>query len=175
MNHRVVEFTEVTTSMAAFTATLHQLRQVDANTWLRALPSSVVQSADRGKVLQDMLTGIPLPPGFDASQIRGAGLARARYQLGAAVSGTIACEWFRIWEHGRTHGNQAEVNRAIAAMATASRWPVLRQMRREGGWTAVVLEYARDMNGGVIMGRPLLPDVNSGLGCSSEWGVRLGH
>jgi hypothetical protein len=121
-----------------------------------------------------MLAGVPLPPGFRASQIPGPELLRDRYQLGTAVTGTVACEWFARWGQARRTGDRAEVNRAVAAMATASRWPILRQMNAQGGWTGVLVGYAKAMRSGRWFGRPLLPDVNSGLGCSGEWHIKLG-
>ena len=170
---RVLELATTAADKAAFEAQLRALRRVDTTAWLRALPASVVQTADRGKVVQQMLEGIPLPPGFRVTQIKGAGLVRNRYQLGSAVTGTIACEWFRIWAHGRADGDRAAVDRAIAAMATAPSWPVLRQMRRQGGWTGVMIQTARAMTSNTLMGRPLLPQVAPALGCNSEWGVTL--
>lgn len=112
--------------------------------------------------------------GFDAAPIRGARLVHDRYQLGAAVTGTIGCMWIADWNRARAAGDTAVVKRAIAAMATASRWPILREMARQGAWPQVLISYAHAMPRGTWFGRPLAADVNSGLGCR-EWGVRLGH
>jgi hypothetical protein len=60
------------------------------------------------------------------------------------------------------------VNGAIAAMATAPRWPILRQMARQGGWTQVLVGYAKAMPAGTWAGRPGGPDVASGLGCTER-------
>jgi hypothetical protein len=159
--------------MPSFTSLLGHLHVVDYVTWLTALPRSVIQSADRGEAIRKMLKGIPLPPGFDASQIPGATLVRDRYQLGAAVTGTVACEWFARWGRARTAGNHAAVKQAVTAMATARRWPVLKQMSRTGDWPSVLIGYAKAMPSGRWYGRPILGDVNSGLGCSNEWHVKL--
>ncbi|MGH2909701.1 MAG: hypothetical protein ACRDK8_10440, partial [Solirubrobacteraceae bacterium] len=139
----------------------------DTTTWLRAMPPGVVKSADSGQAIRLMLKGIPLPPGFDAAKIRGAHLVHDRYQLGAAVTGTIACMWIADWNHARKTGDTQTVKRAIAAMATAPHWPILRQMAHQGGWTQVLIGYAKAMPSGTWYGRPLMPDVNSGLGCSA--------
>ena len=108
-------------------------------------------------------------PGFDAARIRGARLVHDRYQLGAAVTGTIGCMWIADWNRARAAGDTAVVKRAIAAMATASRWPILREMARQGAWPQVLISYAHAMPRGTWFGRPLAADVNSGLGCR-EWG-----
>lgn len=160
-------------NLRAFTALLGHLHLVPYATWVKALPASVIQTADRGETIRGMLKGIPLPPGFDATQIPGATLVRDRYQLGAAVTGTVACEWFARWGHARNAGKQTVVNQAIAAMATAVHWPVLKQMSHSGAWPSVLIGYAKAMRSGRWYGRPLLGDVNSGLGCSGQWHVTL--
>ncbi|MGH2891989.1 MAG: hypothetical protein ACRDPM_01795 [Solirubrobacteraceae bacterium] len=175
MGSRGLMFEGGARDMGAFRALLGHLHVVDYATWLKAMPASDVKTADRGATIRTMLEGVPLPPGFDARQVPGATLVRDRYQLGAAVTGTVACEWFADWGHARQTGNQAAVNRAIAAMATAHRWPVLKQMSRSGDWPSVLIGYAKAMPSGRWYGRPLLGDVNSGLGCSSQWHVKLGN
>jgi hypothetical protein len=170
---RILSFRATVTSMAMFRAELRALTAVDTVTWLRAMPPSVVKAADSGEAIRVMLKGIPLPPGFDAARIRGVRLLHDRYQLGAAVTGTVACMWIADWNRARAAGDTATATRAIAAMATAPRWPVLHQMAREGGWPEVLIEVAKAMPRGTLNGRPLVRDVNSGLGCGSEWGVNL--
>ena len=171
---RGLQFRATVTSMAMFRAELQALHSVDATTWLRAMPSSVVKSADSGEAIRQMLKGIPLPPEFDAARIRGANLVHDRYQLGAAVTGTVACMWIADWSHARATGDTPTVKRAIKAMATSPNWPILREMAREGGWTQVLTSYAKAMPQGTFFGRPLTADANSGLGCGYSWVIHLG-
>jgi hypothetical protein len=172
---RELTFRATVTGMAMFYAELRALMPVDTTTWLRSMPHSVVQTADSGETVRRMLKGIPLPAGFDAARIRGVRLVHDRYQLGTAVTGTVACMWIADWNRARARGDHAEVKRAVAAMATAPRWPILREMAREGAWPQVLISYAQAMPRGTVSGRPLVGDVNTGLGCGPEWGVRLGR
>jgi hypothetical protein len=169
---RVMEFRWAAPSMAAFKALLADLRRVDTDTWLWAMPPSVVKTADRGSAVTAMLRGIPLPPGFDEASIPGADLSKDRYQLGATVAGTVACTWLRIWSQARRAGDTAIVERAIAAMATAKRWPVLREMSKSGAYPEVLEGYAKAMRTGTWYGRPLAHDADEGLGCST-FGIKL--
>jgi hypothetical protein len=178
---RELDFRATVSDFAMFRRELKALAAVDTNTFLRAMPASVINSADVGETVRAMLKGIPVPPGFDAARIRGVRLlVHDRYQLGAAVTGTVACMWIADWNRARHDGDRAMVRRAIAAMATAPRWPILREMAPQGGWTQMLLVYAKSLPSGKLQldtgmpGRPLIPDVNSGLGCSYEWGVSLG-
>jgi hypothetical protein len=172
--HRELDFRATVPDMAMFRAELRALHIVDAATWLRAMPPSVVKTADSGETVRLMLKGIPLPPAFDTAQIRGVRLVHDRYQLGAAVTGTVACSWIAVWNRARTAGDTAMVRRAIAAMATAPRWPILHEMARHGAWPQVLIGYAHAMSRGTWYGRPLTAAVNTGLGCGPQWGISLG-
>jgi len=170
---RILEFRAGAADVTAFKALLARLTRVDTDTWLSAMPESVVKTADRPSAVQAMLKGIPVPPGFDASDVKGADLTKDRYQLGAAVSGTVACEWFKRWAHARKAGDDAGVEQAIAAMATAKDWPVLKEMTKDGDYPEVLIAYANAMRSGKWYGRPLTGDVMEGLGCDTL-GVDLG-
>lgn len=165
---RVLEFRAGAADVAAFESLLASLRAVDTNTWLSALPPSVVKATDRSAVIASMLQGVTLPPGFDASMISGSDLTSDRYQLGAWVTGTVACAWFKLWSDARSTGDAAGVQQAIAAMATATNWPILRQMSASGGYPQVLEGFAAAMPSGLWYGRPLEGDVNSGLGCPAR-------
>jgi len=165
---RVLEFTAGAADIAAFESLLASLRAVDTNTWLSALPESVVKTTDRAAVIASMLQGVTLPPGFDASTIGGSDLTSDRYQLGAWVTGTVACAWFKLWSDARSSGDTAGVQQAIAALATAKDWPILQEMSKSGGYPQVLEELAAAMPSGQWYGRPLEGDVNSGLGCPAR-------
>jgi hypothetical protein len=169
---RELTFRATVTDMAMFDAELRALNAVDTTTWLRAMPPSVVKTADSTTTIRLMLKGIPLPPGLDAARIRGAGLVHDRYQLGAAVTGTVACMWIADWSRAHAVGDSAMVKRAIAAMATSPHWAILREMATQGAWPQVLIMFAHEMPHGTSSGRPLDVAANSGLGCS-EWGVHL--
>jgi len=162
---RVLEFRAGAADIAAFESLLASLRQVDLDTWLSALPASVVKTADRTAVIASMLQGVTLPPGFDAGSISGAGLTSDRYQLGATVAGTVACTWFKLWSDARASGDNAGVQQAVAAMATAKDWPILQEMSNSGAYPQILEAFAAAMPSGLWYGRPLDGDVNSGLGC----------
>ncbi len=162
---RVLEFRAVMADIAAFKALLAQLKQVDTDSWLSALPDSVVKTTDRSDAIAEMLRGVALPPGFDPRQIKGAALTKDRYQLGAAVTGTVACTWISRWSQARRRGDRAGVREAIAAMATAKDWPILDEMAKSGAYPQVLEQYAAAMAKGSWHGRPLEGDATSGLGC----------
>jgi hypothetical protein len=169
---RVLEFRAGAADVAAFKALLATLKRVDTDTWLSAMPASVVKTADRTAVVQQMLEGVTVPPGFDAKKITGGDLTKDRYQLGATVAGTVACEWFKRWSEARAASNSVKEREAIAAMATAKDWPILKEMAKQGAYPEVLLGYAKAMPSGRWYGRPLLGELDAGLGCKG-FGVDL--
>jgi hypothetical protein len=164
---RVLEFRAGAADVGAFKVLLATLTRVDTNAWLSAMPASVIKTSDRDSAIQHMLKGVTVPPDFDAKDIKGADLTKDRYQLGAAVTGTVACQWFKRWSDARAANDGVKEREAIAAMATAKNWPILKEMRKEGGYPKVLLDFAAAMPAGDWYGRPLAGDVNSGLGCDS--------
>lgn len=166
-NGRVLEFRAQAENLGVFEAMLAALHAVDEDTWLSAMPASVIDAAQHPATVQAMLVGIPLPPGFDAARIAENGLTQDRYQLGAAVAGTVACMWLERWLEGRRSGDAAEVQGAIAALASARSWPLLHEMQARGAYPQVLEEYAADMPSANWYGHPLAAAAQSGLGCPS--------
>jgi hypothetical protein len=175
---RDFHFRATVSSMSMYRQELRALTAVDTNTWLRAMPPSVIKSADSAAQVHQMLKGIPLPPRFDASTIHGAKLVQNRYYLATEVTGTVACMWIGDWFRARRTGDKAMVKRAVAAMATSPHWPVFKWMNKQGAWGQVLISYARAMPRDRIAEgsiHPLSPaDVNDGLGCR-QLGVKLGR
>ena len=169
---RVLEFRAGAADVSAFKELLATLKRVDTDAWLSAMPASAVKTADHNTEVDRMLKGVAVPPGFDARDIKGADLTKDRYQLGAAVTGTVACQWFKRWHDARNTNDRAKEHEAVAAMATAAHWPILKEMAKNGAYPDVMLAFAKAMPSGRWYGRPLIGDVNEGLGCDG-YGVKL--
>ena len=169
---RSVEARGVAPSAAAFATTLTTLRQVDIDTWLAAMPDDVVKPASRADIVGEMLAGVPHPDGFDAAALRTGDGIRDRYQLGAQVSGAVACAWIGQWVDARLAGDESRAREAVTAMATSHRWPILREMDEEGYYPEVLWELADAMatNAAVSGGKPLTTIEESyadALGCGA--------
>jgi hypothetical protein len=167
---RVVLLNASVPDLAVFRERLGWLRRVDPQTWLAAMPAKVVKAADYGATVREMLQGIPLPPGFDPTTIPDRHVTNDRYQVGAAVGGAVACEWFRHWGAAIHKGDTPAAKEAELVLQGAGSWPIFREMSKEGAYPATVLEYAEAMPSGRWYGRPLLPDVIQGLGCAYHLG-----
>ena len=164
---RVLEFRAVTADLAAFEQLLGSLKRVDVDTWLSAMPASVVKSGNRAVVVTQMLSDIPVPPGFDPASLEIKPTVSDRYQLGAQVTGAVACGWIARWDAARKRGDTAAAQAAVDAMQTSHRWKVLGQMERDGAWPEVLRSFADAMRGDGHGpgGGSLLAEVRSALGC----------
>jgi hypothetical protein len=170
----VVEYRTVAPTMAAFEAQLASLRRVDTEAWLAAMPPDVVRPAEFEATVREMLTGVPLPLGFTAADVMTESVPTDRYQLSAGVAGTVSCAWFARWAKARRRHDEAAVKAAVAAMATAGTWPVVRQMASDGAYDQVLTNLATAMpRGSVYKDRPLEYDIESALGCDRLRGIPI--
>ena len=142
-----MELRGVFPTRADYLAVAGTLEPVDVDTWLRAMPASVVRPDQRSDAVRGMLKGIPLPAGFDVDALVGRTTVSDRYQLGAAVSGAVACGWIESWVTATAHGDTAAAHEAAQAMAGSHHWAILNEMNPDGDYPEVLWEYADAMNG----------------------------
>jgi len=165
----LLELRAAVPDLSAFEERLGWLTRVDSQSWLEAMPAKVVKAADHDAVVREILRGIPVPSTFTPSQVPDEGLTTARYQVGASVTGVVSCLWFLQWADARRTGDQAAELAAERAMATSSRWPILREMAKDGAYPNTIWQLASEMPAGVWVHTghryPLLPRAES-LGCA---------
>lgn len=162
-------------SRAEYDEILHSLREVDVDTWLAAMPRSVVGPENRARVVERMLRGVPLPPDFDLIALQGEDSVLNHYQLAAKVAGTVSCGWFESWLAATDAGDGARARKAVKAMATWRRWPMI-PLIGNGGWAVNVKMAAEELATGNIdrgpAGRVVNPD-GSGYELGPSWAVWL--
>lgn len=145
---------------------LRSLRAVSVDRWLAAMPPEVVQPAAESGVIAQMLQGVPLPPGFDASALEAEDEPTNSFDLGQAVAGAVACGWLESWDAATRSGDAATAEAAVAAMSGARHWAVLLQMVHEkgfrgdvlpahgNGWPASIATAAREIAAGHLRRQP---------------------
>jgi hypothetical protein len=136
----------------AFMDALDALRVVNDDAWEAALPDSSVAPRERPAVVDRMLADIPQPPGFDAARLGHGDAAVDRYQLGAGVTGSVACAWIDRWAEARRTGDRAAEREAVDAMGTSRNWRVLQEMNPDGDYPEVLWEFADAMASGADIG-----------------------
>lgn len=165
-----IEVRGVSADAAAHQSLLDSLVEVDVDTWLSAMPESVIAAADRPATVRTMLADVPVPDGFDVAALED-GPLRDRYQLGAEVAGGVACAWIERWIDAVESGDQPAAAAASDALATSHDWDVLQEMAAEGGYPDVLWGYAEGVSGDgtVIGGTELTIDESyrAALGCDA--------
>lgn len=134
------------------------------------MPASVVGAADRPAVISDMLTGIPLPDGFDPNRLAEHAGIKDRYQLGARVVGAVSCAWVEQWIDATEAGNSAAAQQATDAMDTSSEWPIIQEMNQSGAYGQILQTWVNAMHSGGQVSPPdgpsLADSYRDALGCS---------
>lgn len=130
---------------------LDLLHAVDVDTWLSAMPESVVRPENNDAVVAEMIADIPIPDGLDPATLGDGGGVLDRYQLGARVTGAVACVWIDRWITATEAGDVASAEAAATAMASSHDWAILTEMAEEGAYSEVLWEYADALaNGGKL-------------------------
>jgi hypothetical protein len=138
----------------AYLALLAKLHFVDVETWLNAMPPSVVLPGERGAEIAKMLEGVPVPDGFTPKVDQETSV---RYQLGADVAGQVACAWLAAWQRGDAVAKQ----QAVDALQSSHHWPILNEMKKDGDYPEVLWEISDQLKAGTLN-----PGYKQGLGCS---------
>lgn len=156
---------------AAYDSVVRSLRRVDVDTWLAAMPASVVGPDSHAPAVEQMLRGVPYPPGFDPAALEDESAVADHYELGVRVASAISCGWVESWLAARRAGDAEAERAAVEAMAGSRSWPLLLRMEREvpGGWVHNVWNLAS----GLRRGR-LHQDFNAALVRPDGSGYRFG-
>ena len=144
----MVEVDGLATNQAAFADVLRRMHAVDVDTWLSAMPASVVKPLDQSAAIDALLRGVPLPPaGWQANGPSGSADVQDQYQLAASVYGGVTCSWIDEWLLAQHAGDAARVQRAATALKSSRSWPGLVAMSRGGDYADVVWEFADVISG----------------------------
>jgi hypothetical protein len=146
-------------SQAAYRSLVAKLKTVDTDTWLDAMPDTIVKQSDAPRVVDEMLADVPIPAGFDRTPFLKI-LVLSRYQFGAKVTGAVACTWLDQWADARQTGDAAKLAQARAALTGSRDWKILRELDRQGGWADAVWAAAEAVNG-----KRDLDNARNGMGC----------
>jgi hypothetical protein len=139
-------------SQSAYDEILQSLQPVDVDAWLGAMPASTVRPEARSATVDEMLRGIPLPPGFDAAALRSEDSISDRDSLAVKVGNAVACAWAESWIAARGAGEEGGAQRAVAAIEGSNEWPIVRETKAP--WFSNYAVVAREMRAGHLNWSP---------------------
>lgn len=153
-------------------ALMASVRSVGVEAWLDAMPAEVLRPQAFSSEAAQMLRGVAVPPGFDASAVLTESVLTNRFQAAKKLTQALTCDWVGRWRAARRGGDEGAAREAAEAMSGASRWPVLRRMARERGyrggdlsasgpgWPTSILAIGRQMAAGGLEREPVMTVVD---------------
>ncbi len=115
-------------------ALMASVRAVGVEEWLQAMPGQIIRPGAISAEVDEMLRGVPVPPGFDATAAVFPTQLTNRFQAAKHLTKALTCTWVERWADARRGGDAAGAKEAVDAMSSAARWPVLLQMAHEKGY-----------------------------------------
>jgi hypothetical protein len=144
----------------AFLATVATVHDVDAEAWYASLPAGTVLPEQRSAAVDHVLSGIPVPDGFDVEALRHGAVPASRYDLAFDVVGHVMCAWVAQW--GGSPSTPAGAA-ARSALSGAHDWPILNELSGAGGMSDVFWLTADRVVAG---DRAVLDSYRQALGCA---------
>lgn len=135
-------------SRGAYDQILQSLKPVDVQTWLSAMPPSTVRPEARSEAVDQILRGVPVPPGFDPTALQSEDSISDQSSLATKVGNAVACGWVESWIAARAAGDQAAAQRAFEAVRGSANWPIVRKTKIP--WFSNYQRVANQMHAGQL-------------------------
>ncbi|MFV0306621.1 MAG: hypothetical protein ACK5OX_02625 [Desertimonas sp.] len=111
--------------VAEFSELLEAIGSADETGWWALLPDRVVTPETRDHVVNDLLSGVPVPDDFSLVPSTGGTLVQDRLNLAGELQHRAACAWLdRYFNPTRTEDPATAVATAADALATMDEWPI---------------------------------------------------
>lgn len=164
-----VEVVASPTAESEFVDLLDKIEIVDVDTWLSALPDSIVQPTNQVGVVEQMTADIPLPPGLALSDITDTNIVGNRTQVAIEVLRPVVCGWIDTWFTANDAGDQQLSERAEEVLGATRKWAIVQEMGG-GLWFESLLQRTDAVATGSLITdgsspEPIDRDNLSGIGC----------
>lgn len=129
-----LEFDATVADRAEYEQLMDSLQRVDRRTWLDALDGAVVQPDEAEAFLDEVGSGVPMPPGVTVTpeDLR---LPQDPYQARATFVSPVLCGWAEEYADG--NGD------AIDVLRDSDEWPVIQAMEADGAYPSVIRDDVR--------------------------------
>lgn len=126
-----------------FVDRLASLEATDVDTWLAAMPPSVVLPDYAEDRLSRVLEGVSLPADTESSGLSPASMPQSEAQFDAYVLRGAFCSWLDEWWAADQQGDDGAAAAAIAELLRAPEWPALQQGPEAATLRADFRQYAQ--------------------------------
>ncbi|KAA1420411.1 hypothetical protein FE697_015710 [Mumia zhuanghuii] len=132
---------------AEIVAVLRTIRAASVEDWLAAMPPEIVTPEKTTQVVDELLTGVPLPPGLAREDLDVPG-TNDRYQTSVHILDAVVCGWLGALERAESDDDATARRTATRAIVGARDWPLLKPMDAEGAYADIVRQVADEIDAG---------------------------
>jgi hypothetical protein len=130
--------TDVIAEESDFREVARSVESVDVDTWLAAMPESVVTPEERQRAIERIVADMDVPPNVDLQEL--AGRQVVTQSLDFEVATAVVCGWIEWWIEADEAGDEAGRREAAEALAGAHDWDAVAGNSIQAGYVAGVAE-----------------------------------
>lgn len=119
------------------------VESVDVDTWLAAMPDSVVTPDERRQAIERIVADMDVPPNVDLDELANRDVVRSSIDFDVAT--VVVCGWIDRWIEADGADDEAGRREAAEALAGAHEWDAL---AANGIWAEYVAGVAEEMRNG---------------------------
>lgn len=124
-----------------FNAVAATLQTVDVDTWLSAMPASVVKPDEREDAVDKILARLPVPASLDVEALKQSEMVMNDSSLDYDVMNAVVCGWIQQWVDGTKAGDKRAIREAVASIG----WPGWAERDNHGQWSSFLSDIAEGM------------------------------
>ena len=135
--------TDVIAEESEFREIARSIESVDVDTWLSAMPESVVTPNERRQAIERIVADMDVPPNVDLDELADRQVVTESLEYEVATA--VACGWIEQWIDADRAGDEGGRREAAEAMAGAHDWDAL---AGNSIWRGYVAGVAEEMSSG---------------------------
>lgn len=135
--------TDVIREESEFREIARTIERVDVDTWLAAMPQSVVTPEERRQAIERIVADMEVPPNVDLEALADRQLVTESLEYEVATA--VVCGWIERWIEADRAGDEAGRREAAEAMAEGHNWDAV---AANGMWAEYVARVAEEMADG---------------------------
>jgi hypothetical protein len=132
------------TDLKTFQQQVQSLVEVTPSQWYAALQDRIVATDTLPAAVTRVLTGVPLPEGFDASKYTG-DLPMDYFLFGENLTGAVVCDWMNTYRRAWTAGDESTMAGTEKVLKGAKDWTFVRQTDSVPAWVDALPPYLAKM------------------------------
>ena len=115
-----------------FLAAIAGMHPIAEETFQAIVPYDHVLPADRPRVVDAALNGVPVPDGFDPELLRTSVAIAPLSGVSSAAGYAVVCAWIDVWSAAAETGDGAVPDEVATALASVREWPAFVGVRSSG-------------------------------------------